>query len=219
MFKKIAMIPIVSLFFLFLFQPGNVLAENQGQFGLTKDQADALKDQVGGLKKVFGIDEGGQTAQTTQQPAQPVSQQDQKKTAADVADKALDMVNKMVADAAATIQKVAPDVWRIMIKQQYAVAVSNLVAPWVAILILWICRKIVYKNWIVDHPTVNNSKGDEEASDEQACKMWVVGILPYAAMAALAIWGISRLADSISILINPEFYAMKSMIMILLGKG
>lgn len=186
----------------------NVNAEtaNQEKLGLDKEQAEQLKGQLEGLKEVFGIEKAPQA-----QPSQNQQQPAQKKTVVDVADKALDMVNKMVADIAATLNNVAPEVWRIMMKQQYAQAISDLIVPWGLLLFSFCYMKAFGRTfgvkWMV-----------KEESDIGDFKRVVGYAIPVCAMVITGIWGIVNLAGSIKILINPEFYAIKNLVLILLGK-
>jgi len=177
--------------------------------GLDKDEQEVLKSQLKGLAEVFGVEQ-------SKQPGQPQAPATQKKTMADVTDKALDMVNKMVADAAITLQKVAPDVWRIMIKQQYAYAFSTLVAPWFSLLFVLGFMLTMIKKWKLDVNVQLAFK--EKQSPEIYAKFWIAYAVPMIFIFIFGFWGISRIADSAALLINPEFYAIKNLILILLGK-
>lgn len=196
----------------------NAQTANQEKVGLSTEQTEQLKGQLDGLKEVFGIEKEPQV-QSGQNQQQPV----QKKAMADVADKALDMVNKMVADTAATLNKVAPDVWRIMMKQQYAFAISNLIAPWSIFFGALIFLTIMRKKWSKPPEKVKatNDKGEEKevTNDAVFAHLMVTAVGPIVIMVLSTLWGISRLTDSVPVLINPEFYAIKNLILILLGKG
>ena len=73
------------------------------------------------------------------------------------------------------------------------------------------------RKWAVKGKTILDIDGDTITDTE--CRTWCVHIIPVAFLLVLAFWGINRLADSFKILVNPEFYAIKNLILILLGKG
>lgn len=210
----------IALMTCFVLVNANAETAGQGKTGLSKEQTEQLKSQLEGLKEVFGIEKEPQA-----QPSQ--NQQQQKKTVADVADKALDMVNKMVADTAATLNNVAPSVWRIMMKQQYAYAISNLIAPWFCFLGAFIFLVVMRKHWnkppdrVMAIKVIDGRDVEKEVdnSENVITHMLITTAGPITAMLFCALWGISRLADSVPVLINPEFYAIKNLILILLGKG
>ena len=93
--------------------------------GLTPEDVKQLQESAQGLRQVFGIEQS--VAPVSVQTTTP--QAASRPTMAEVADKAVDIVNRMVVSAVESIQKVAPDVWRIMIKQQYARAAGDLMVP------------------------------------------------------------------------------------------
>ena len=145
--------------------------------------------------------------------AQPPQQPEPKKeepSIAGVANKALNMVNGLVASVAKTLEGVAPEVWRIMIRQQYAKAIADLIVPWLLLmlcLIYWITLK---KRWVLE-----NGAG----SDEEVTRIVVLHTLPVFFGIIFFIWGVVRLSDSIKYLVNPEYYAVRDLLVMMLAPG
>src|SRR5687767_4312518 len=97
-------------------------ASPQPNDGLSKQDVEVLKDAVSALQDSFAP-----TASPA--PGAQASPAPPQKNMADVADKVVDLGARAIAQAAGTVQKVAPEVWRIMIRQQYAKAAGLLVVP------------------------------------------------------------------------------------------
>jgi len=188
--------------------------------GLSGKDVEQIKDAVSGLRQVFGVEEPQQQAKdkkTSEQSSEsPEKTQPQQKNMADVADKAVDMASKMVAQTAEQLQKVAPDVWRIMIKQQYAKAISDVIVP-VFLFLLTICYfKIAKKYWKLEE--ASKVAGDSEFSEKDMCFV-LVHFLPFIAGFVTAGWMAVRISYSVLYLINPEYYAIRDMLMMILNKG
>ena len=141
-------------------------------------------------------------------PRQPFSDEQRRaapKTIADVADKALDLVSNAVAQISATIQNVAPEIWRIMIRQQYANAVGYVMFPLGLLAVFYVFRDQLAKRW---QPTTDDGRGVKTA---------FVETIPIIIMVLSGIgfaWGLTR---ALQIFINPEYYAVRDLIRILLG--
>lgn len=214
--RRILVVPFFVVLLVCFFTLANANAQTAGQekTGLTKTQTDDLKGQLEGLKEVFGIETPKTSAGQAQQQQQPV----QKKTVADVADKGLDMVKQWVADAAITLNKVAPDVWRVMMKQQYAKAIADLIGPWGTFLLILVFIAVMRKKWVLTQDKDINI--DKETKVKlSTIRAWIVYVIPIAFLFLSALFGLSYLSDSIKLLINPEFYALRDLILILLGKS
>jgi hypothetical protein len=165
----------------------------------------------GGLKVLaqgFGIETPATATTATTATTQTVEEH---KTIGDVGDKALDMVGKAVASISATLEKVAPHVWKIMIKQQYAKAVGGLIVPWGLLFLLLPYWQIIRKAWKTDHI--------KDDSDEYWARLWLVRIIPGGAGFIITIVALVALSNSIMLLVNPEYYAVKDLITMLLGQS
>ncbi|MBL7045333.1 MAG: hypothetical protein ISR98_01915 [Parcubacteria group bacterium] len=164
---------------------------------MSKEDEVKLRKQLKQFAGVFGVES------KVEEPPPPV---ETKKTIADVADKGLEMVEGMVAQLSSTLQKIAPDVWRIMLKQQYVKAVSGVITPWSIVLLVFIFFKILSKKW---NPT------DKDAEE---CKVWFVYIIPIIASIVFCVLGIIGISNAFRYVINPEFYAIKDLLLVLLGQ-
>lgn len=172
------------------------------------DAAEARKE-LENLAIAFGV-KPASTATTDTTATTTTAGKQEHKTIGDVGDKALDMVGKAVASISATLEKVAPHVWKIMIRQQYAKAIAGLIVPWGLLLLIFLYWQIIRKAW--------KTEGIEDGSDDWWARLWIVRLIPGVVGFIISIWGFIRLSDSILLLINPEYYAVKDIITMLLGQ-
>ena len=209
-------------------------AESQPQTtperALSEEDTAKLRANVRALAEAFGL----QPPQAQGQQAQQAQRQQQKAegtTIAKVADKALDMVNSLVASAAVTLNKVAPEVWRIMIRQQYANALSGPLLPFGILVLAGLWCFITKRMWLEpqppDAPPQNASDAEQKMYEAKlsTCKdartTWLVltSIIPFIALCVFGTWLVVEMRDSIKILINPEYYAFRDLLNILLRGG
>ncbi len=175
-----------------------------GQPTVSQEDAEKLRGQVNALGQLFGV-QAPQHA-TGQQP------QEQHKTPADVADRALTLFSGAVAQVAASIEKVAPELFRVMVLQQYAKAASNLVAPFGAIVIALVAGWFLRRVWkLPEH--ISRDDGEYVAYTAFA------RIIPVALALCFGIWFVSNLADSAAYVLNPEYYAVKDLVTMVLNPG
>lgn len=133
---------------------------------------------------------------------------EQGKNVADVMDKGLDMLSGYVGTLEGVVSKFAPEVWRIMVKQQYAKAISYPVF-WGLLILLpigfhWMGRK-----------SVGAKKGQplyEADTDSDGFLYGLFCILPSVAGMVCGAFFIYYLSQSIMIAVNPEYYALKDII-------
>lgn len=123
------------------------------------------------------------------------------KTAADIADQALNMLGDAATKMSDMLQKTAPEVWRIMIRQQYAEAAVNVT---LAALFFGVSIGLYYSTKKV--LTVR----DNRAYDEE----WKVfaKVVVFVAILATSIIFVCNVGYSIGRLINPEYYAIANML-------
>ncbi len=137
------------------------------------------------------------------------------KTMGDATDKALDMLHegssKMLdllgqgaAQIAATTEKAAPVIWKIMVKQQIANALANIIGPIIMLLSAWIFHLIISASFgVVSDPNV---------------KPWAVGlgfVAPIGLSIIAVIWFINALIECLQQLINPQYFAARDLISII----
>ncbi len=123
------------------------------------------------------------------------------KTAADIADQALNMLGDAATKMSDMLQKTAPEVWRIMIRQQYTQAAVNVT---LATLFLGVSIGLYYSTkkilTLKDHSTY-----DDE------WKIWAkAGV--FIALLTTAIIFACNVGFAAGRLINPEYYAIANMI-------
>lgn len=174
---------------------------------VSAESAAELRKSVEDLGKMFGVE-------TPEPPVPSPETALTTKSVADVMDKAVDKISNVVASMAKALDDVAPEVWRIMMKQQYAKAVINCVVPLGILFVLYCYVSIVGKAWNPPGPAP-----DRSGSDEWTTRMALVRVIPTILASAVGIWFFNRFADSVAYLINPEFYAIQDLLRMILNKG
>jgi len=171
-------------------------------------QADAVAVQKGvqELGQLFGVEQPKK-----EEPKKVEAPSNTEKTIAQVMDKAIDKVSDVVGAMAQAMEKVAPKIWEIMIRQQYAKALMACVVPVGMLLILATYMKLVGKYW-----TTESCDGDGET---ETGRLFLVRIIPTILACFAGLWFFNRLANSIALLINPEFYAIQDLLRMILNKG
>lgn len=198
-----------------------------------RSDAAAVQKSVQELGKMFGVETPSSTAAVS--AATPTSQ----KTIADVMDKAVDKVSDVVGAMAGAINKVAPDVWRIMLKQQYAKAIGDLIVPAVLALIIYLIfvrsmlsmrgkAAAAAKKMNADKEG-QGKEGPQEKSPEvfkndrgdmTEYGMWyMMVIVSYVVLGISLMWFGNRLADASKFLVNPEFYAIQDLLRMILSRS
>ncbi len=136
------------------------------------------------------------------------------KTMADVLDKGVDMFAGYVTSVSEMIKNIAPDVWRIMIRQQYAKAVSYVIQPFFFLLMVFVYHWFA-KRWF---KISAEDKLVDFSTDGLSWRTGFLSIIPMIAGLGCGIWFTLGLSSAMQILINPEYYALKDLISMILGK-
>lgn len=172
----------------------------------TEEEKAAAKKELTKVGEMFGV--------KAEQPA-PTKDKDGKEvkptteaTMAKVADKALDMVGDAVGSIAGMVQKVAPEVWEIMVRQQYANALGMLIGPFLFLLLVGIYTLITKKYW--------KKLPEDERSDEKDARRVLTTIIPGILALVFSAILAYRVGDAIPMLINPKYYAVKDLLQMLL---
>lgn len=132
------------------------------------------------------------------------------KTAVDVADQALTMLSGAASKISDMLQKTAPEVWRIMIRQQYTEAVRDTSVS-ALFLLLTVVTYFSTRKYLKIDETV--WKYSTEQDWKHVCKWFILG-----GNLVAAIVFICYLAGSIGQVMNPEYYAIKNMFELAQGK-
>jgi hypothetical protein len=181
----------------------------------TEQDKAAAKEDLKKVGELFGIQK---TEPATAKQA-PVEKTESKTTTMpQVADKALDMIGNAVGSIASLVQKVAPEVWEIMVRQQYAAALGMLVGPFSFLFITAIYVAMAKRYW---KKSENYDTEDYTTSDflsDKGFRALLTTLFP--GIMAIIFSGVLayRLGDAIPMLINPKYYAVKDLLQMLLNK-
>lgn len=178
----------------------------QSQQEPSSAEKEQMRSDIKALGEMFGVEQAPVPAKAADGSAP------QKKTVAEVADKALDMASGLVAKVAAAVGKVSPEIWRVMIKQQYAKAIADLVVPWSLFFTVLLVACLLRKR-AGQLPTIR------DASDDDMTVYFLFIILPTAVCLICLVCGLNCLSDSIKYLVNPEYYAVRDILQMLLNRG
>lgn len=179
---------------------------------LDAKDATAIRNDVKQLGQIFGIQ--------SNLPATPKSQDGTtkdsapQKTMADVADKAVTMAGQAIASIAANVQKVAPEVWRIMLLQQVVKGVKGIIIPVGILILLQVYIFFVNRYWW-KAPEAPKTEPD----DTHTWRIIITRVVPIMFSFGFAIWCFVALADAAGYLINPEFYAIQDLLRIILSSN
>ncbi len=141
---------------------------------------------------------------------QDVPSAQEHKTPADVADRALTLFAGAIAQIAAGIEKAAPELFRVMVQQQYAKAAMNLVSPLGAIIIVLIAGWFLRRIWKLPED-IRRDDGEYVAYTAFA------RVIPVALALCFGIWFVSNLAESAGYVLNPKYYAVKDLVNMVLN--
>lgn len=172
-----------------------------GTSPISVEDAGKIRDGVKAIGQAFGV--------TPAQVAQQVTQAPQK-SMADVADKALGMFGGLVANVSNMLKNVAPYVWKIMIRQQYAKAIADIILPLMLLFLTIIYFFITRKMW---------KFSENFSSDEYTAWLIFTTIAPIIFGIIFFIWTANNVSESIKYLINPEYYAVKDILTMILNPG
>jgi len=146
----------------------------------------------------------------------PAKTEDKDVTMAEVADKALTMVGNAVGTIAGIVQKVAPEVWEIMVRQQYAAALGMLIGPFLFLLINAAYVVTVKKYWKKWGRYDSDDYTTEDWLTEKGMRAILTTLVP--GIVAMIFAGILayRVGDALPMLINPKYYAVRDLLQMLL---
>ena len=174
-------------------------APPDGGPAVSQEDQEKLRGQVNALGQLLGV----------VKPAAQPSQSPEHKTAADVAEHALTLFSGALAQVAASIEKVAPELFRVMVRQQYAKAATNLVAPLGAIIITLLAGWFLRRIWTLP----------KDGDDDYVAYNVIARVAPVVLALCFGIWFVVNLSDSAGYVLNPEFYAVKDLVTMVLNPG
>lgn len=149
-------------------------------------------------------------------------------TVGDALDKGLDMAKETVVYLAGKIEQVAPQLWRVLVVQQYVKGATSLINPLGFLLVILLYRRLLLKWW---KPQPGDDDPKERAFTEAVGedeipfptrKGWR-GLLsiavPLAMLVIGGIWFCSSITDAAGYFINPNYYALKDIITLVKNPG
>jgi len=164
----------------------------------------ALRADLERVARALGVEPEAAPAVTAEKPETKVELKTEK-TLVEVSDRALTMIERMVTTAASGLEKAAPQVWRVMVRQQYAKAIQG---PVFALFLLMtaLALRLVARKVLGPY--------DPHESDGAAVARagtWILLGVAFIRFGAM-------LSNSAVYLINPEYYALRDLVQVLLGK-
>jgi hypothetical protein len=181
----------------------------------TEQDKAAAKEDLKKVGELFGIQKT-EPATAKQAPAEKT--ESKPTTMPQVADKALDMIGNAVGSIASLVQKVAPEVWEIMVRQQYAAALGMLVGPFSFLFITAIYVAMAKRYWKKSENYDADNYFDGDMPSDKGFRALLTTLFP--GIMAIIFSGVLayRLGDAIPMLINPKYYAVKDLLQMLLNK-
>lgn len=135
------------------------------------------------------------------------------KSMADVMDKGLDVLTGYVGTLEGVVSKFAPEVWRIMIKQQYAKAISYPLFWGLMLLVPFGVNRLARSGFGVPKEMSLSEWDDKQNYD--GFMFAFTGFIPTVIGIIFAIIFLYNLTEGIMIAINPEYYALRDIIQLL----
>lgn len=119
----------------------------------------------------------------------------------EVAKKVLDTLAGFASSISQTLKEVAPEVWRIMIRQQYAEAASDILT----VVICSVAAIFIYKEAKKAWTKSENAPYDSDDGWQ------ILSVVCYCATLILFIMAAFEAISAAKMLINPEYYAIKEL--------
>lgn len=137
-------------------------------------------------------------------------QQSKELTMTDVLDKGVDSIIGFTTTLEGVISKYAPEVWRIMVTQQYSKAIGNLIFWGMMLFIPLIINYIGRKS-------LGAQKNEKllDVDPTEGFLYFIFIIIPSILTVIFSIRFIYVLSESIMIVVNPEYYALRDIIQML----
>lgn len=140
------------------------------------------------------------------------------KSVADVLDKGVDIMASYVSTVSNVLKSVAPEVWRIMIRQQYAKAASGialwLILPVVIFSIPFVFRRLMHgKNsgkFLLQVQDCDRPDSSFDTSPDQfrVFFSWAA----FSAAFLTSVISVFAITYYVQVMINPEYYAIKDIL-------
>ncbi len=176
-----------------------------------------LREAAKAINQILGgeslPEEESTTVSKSQQVKKPV------KTSAEVADKALNILSGYVGSAAKAMEKVAPEVWRVMIRQQYAKAISAPFFDFAVLFFVGLYVVIIKRWWQLSAEEKKTIEDGGNWSDNAGWHFVMTNCFPFILFMIFGLLAAYNLKSSVQMLVNPEYYAFSDLLQLLLNKG
>jgi hypothetical protein len=147
------------------------------------------------------------------------------KTVGDALDKGLDMAKETVIYLAGKIEQVAPQLWRVLVIQQYVKGAMSLINPFGFLLVVLLYRHLVLKWWKPlpsdDDPAepIIDKESDENPFTHKGWRGVFTIVIPLVMLVIGGVWLYSSITDAAGYFINPNYYALKDIIGLVRSPG
>jgi hypothetical protein len=129
------------------------------------------------------------------------------KTFADVLDKGLDLFTVYATSLSDMLKKIAPEVFKIMVRQQYAEAIGSIFL-WIFLPCLVFSFPFAFRRMMYGKDSDAKILSSPDYEEFHVVISWAIITLGF----ILSMIGLLNISESVIILINPEYYAIKDMI-------
>ena len=210
-FRRIVLLALIFGISTYAFAQNPQSQQSQAPATFSQEDRATAQEQLRAVGELFGVKQDSPTP--AQKEATPPT------TMAEVTNKALDMVGNAVGTIAEIVQRVAPEVWEIMIRQQYAKAIAGIIVPLGLIVLAW-TMALVAKRFFPqdDPPTTEYFNATDTNMTWRGTKAAWTTLIPTVVTVILGIWFFNRFSDSVLYLINPKYYAVQDLLRMLLNR-
>lgn len=146
----------------------------------------------------------------------------------DALDKGLDLAKGTVVYLAGKIEQVAPQLWRVLILQQYVKGATLLISPIGFLFLIMLYRHYLLKWWKpapgdddVEAPIFEDGSRHDDLPlpTHKGWRNFFAIVIPLACMVFGVIWLYSSMTDSAGYFINPNYYALRDIIVLVRNPG
>lgn len=180
---------------------------------MSGDDIAKLREQMNAISKALGNASPPAPADSSKPAAPPKSMSEVASKAVDMmgsgANKVVDMIGSAVGTLSTNLSKIAPQVWRIMIIQQYAKAANELIVPILLLVLTGVVAIVLRKNFPPPPAWT------ERWTDADSLRLWLRTIIPTLFLCWFGVWFVVGMSEAVRYLINPEYYAIKDILMLI----
>lgn len=210
----------ITLVILCLLFCGSIFAQNNTNTVSLGTSTTTSEEKLKEAKKLL---QEAHQQEEAENPSNSNSSSKSKTNGWDILDKSLDKLTSFTSSLEGVIKSYAPEVWRIMLIQQYAKAIAYPLFWGLLLIGLGLVYKALRKFFgiekgqaiFVDEDCEHNGKNHSyysTHSDAYWARAWFAAIIPLILCIILSIVFLYSLTESIMVGINPEYYAIKDLI-------